>query len=251
MKKPAITTTLVAILLSMISFLGYSQENEIKKALWYGYIVKVPVSSRWYNETEVMERHFIDPFLQSQFLVRTRFHKEISGKSNFGFGGSVFLFYVPQTSYQSSFTLPELRPHGEYNFKANLGPVDLENRLRGELRFFKNTNEPKTELENGFHFGAARFRYRLQAVLPIAKISEKKSLKFKLADELMAMVGGTVDGLSFDQNRISADFSISFSPLLSLDLGYVNWFQSKPSGGYLEQHILRTVLKHQLHASKK
>lgn len=245
----------VKLLLLSFLFLGLLNpalaQNSTTKALWYGYTLGRTISPKWSNETELMERHLVNPFQQSQFLIRSRFHKTLSANSNYGLGGSLFLFHHPGSKNHPAYTLPELRPHGEFNVKADLGSMDLENRFRGELRFFRNTNEAKTDLEDGYHFAAARFRYRLQAIFPLANWSEKKSLKFKLADELMAMAGGRMQELTFDQNRISADFSINFSPLLSLDLGYVNWFQSKPSGGYLEQHIIRTVLKHQLKSSKK
>jgi hypothetical protein len=246
--KPIIN--LLLCLLLGFPMIGISQTST-KQSMWYGYTFAKPISPKWYNETEFMERHLINPFLQSQFLIRSRFHKSLSERMNYGAGGSLFLFYKEGSKSHTDFNLPELRPHGEFNFKANLASMDFENRFRGELRFFRNTNEAKTDLEDGYHFASARFRYRLQAVFPLATWSEKKSLKLKLADELMAMAGGTMGDLTFDQNRISADFSINFSPLLSLELGYVNWYQSVPTGGYLEQHIVRTVVKHQIKPSKK
>ncbi|WP_187175827.1 DUF2490 domain-containing protein [Algoriphagus sp. AK58] len=249
--KPQIKLSITTALLCLGLLHPVKAQKSTNQALWYGFTIGAAINQKWNNETELMERHLIHPFQQSQFLIRTKFHNTISERSNFGFGGSIFFFHIPQTIHQSSFTLPEIRPHGEYNFRTNLGPLDLENRLRGELRFFKNTNESKTELQEGFHYGSARIRYRLQAIFPIAKFSDQKSLKLKVADELMAMAGGKFQEFTFDQNRISVDLSLSFSPLLSLDLGYVNWYQAKISGGYLEQHILRTVIKHQLKSSKK
>lgn len=170
---------------------------------------------------------------------------------NVGFGGSLFLFHKLGSITQPSFTQPELRPHGEFNLKSSLGSVAIENRWRGELRFFQNTNLPMTELEKGYHYSAARLRYRIQTIFSLAKFAETKILRLKLANEVMAMAGGKMDKITFDQNRLSADLSIEISSKISLDLGYVNWYQGKSSGGFLEQHIMRSVLKHQLSSSKR
>lgn len=238
------------LLLWKSTYLAFSQV-ETKQLLWYGYMFSADLSPKWFHETEVMERHTINPFEQSQFLIRTRFHKKLSQKINNGLGGSVFLFHKSNSLGQNPFTQPELRPHGELNFKTSLGFMEIENRIRGELRYFHNTNLVKSELTEGYHFAATRLRYRIQAIFSLAKFSDGKSLKLKAADELMVMAGGKMDQLTFDQNRISADLSMEVSKKISLDFGYVNWFQSKSTGGYLEQHILRTILKHQLGSSKR
>lgn len=226
-------------------------QNSTNQALWYGYTINADLSKKWFNETELMERHLVNPFEQSQFLIRTRFHKRISPRMNYGLGGSIFLFHKNGSINQPSFTQPELRPHGEFNFKTSISSMEIENRIRGELRYFQNTNMTNTDLIEGYHFAAARLRYRLQAIFSLAKISDNKSLKLKVADELMAMAGGKMNQFTFDQNRISADLSLEVSKKISFDFGYVNWFQAKPSGGFLEQHILRTVVKHQLSSTKQ
>lgn len=238
------------LLLWKSTYLAFSQV-ETKQLLWYGYMFSADLSPKWFHETEVMERHTINPFEQSQFLIRTRFHKKLTQKMNVGFGGSLFLFHKPGSNTHLSFTQPELRPHGEVNLRSSLGSVAIENRWRGEFRFFQNTNFPVTELQEGFHYSAARFRYRLQAIVSLAKFAETKILRLKLANEVMAMAGGRMVRITFDQNRISADLSMDISPKISLDLGYVNWYLAKSTGGFLEQHIFRSVLKHQLTPAKR
>lgn len=226
-------------------------QDQIRKQLWYGYAFSTDFSPSWFNETELMERHTVNPFEQSQFLIRTRFHKKINPKINVGLGGSLFLFHRQNSKTLPSFSQPELRPHGEFNLRTSIGPLNFENRWRGELRYFQNTNLLGTELQEGYHFAAVRFRYRLQAIIPVAILAETKALKLKLADEVMAMAGGKINQITFDQNRISIDFSMDISSKISLDLGYVNWYQANSSGGFLKQHIVRTVLKHQLTLSKQ
>lgn len=248
MRSPRLT---LLILLLFTTLESLAQESSDQKSLWYGYTLQAPLSNKWFNETELMERHLVGPFLQSQFFIRTRFHKKVTPFFNYGLGGSMFLFHIPTGSDLSNFNLPELRPQGELNLRSKVAGISVNNRLRGELRFFQNTNTEYTASEPGFNFTAARIRYRLQAILPLANLKDEKSLKLKIANEIMAMGGGDLEELAFDQNRISADLSFSFSPALSLDLGYVNWHQSRTHGGYLDQHILRTVVKHQLKSAKK
>lgn len=221
-------------------------QNTSNQALWYGYTFNAGLSKKWFNETELMERHLVNPLEQSQFLIRTRFHKRLNSRMNYALGGSLFLFHRDGSSNQPAFTQPELRPHGEFNYRIPCGPITFDHRLRGELRYFQNLNAKNSGLEEGYYFSATRFRYRIQVIFPLAKISTSKSLSLKLGDEIMAMTGGRIGNFSFDQNRISADISLEISYRISLDFGYVNWYQAKPSGGFLEQHIFRTVLKHQL-----
>jgi hypothetical protein len=248
--KPYIQLILVCLFVLLIGVNPIKGQDIPQRLIWYGYTLNVNLSPEWVNETEFMERHFVNPFEQSQFLVRTRFHKKVSEKMNYGLGGSLFLFHKSGSKDYQAFTQPEFRPHSELNFRTGIGQLAFENRFRGELRYFQNLHSSKKELSDGYHFSAARFRYRLQAIFPLLIFSGEKSLKLKLADEFMAMAGGRVKQVSFDQNRISADLSIDFSSRITLDFGYVNWFQSKSTGGYLEQHIFRTVLKHQLNFTK-
>lgn len=249
--KSKINLFLFTLLLLWKSTYSAFSQVETKQLLWYGYTFSADLSPRWFHETEVMERHTINPFEQSQFLIRTRFHKKLNQKMNLGFGGSLFLFHKQGSNTQPPFTQPELRPHGEFNLRSSLGSVAIENRWRGELRFFQNINLPMTELQEGYHYSAARFRYKLQTIFSLAKLAETKTLRLKLANEVMAVAGGRMEKITFDQNRISADLSMEISSKISLDLGYVNWYQAKSSGGFLEQHIVRSVLKHQLSSSKR
>ena len=245
---------LTRFIFAVFSFLGICHSTAVQtttqQALWYGYTLGVRISSNWWNETEFMERHLINPIEQSQFLIRTRFHKKLSDSINFGFGGSLFLFYQNGSMNHPSFNRPELRPHGEVNLKKSFGALGFENRIRIEARYFQNLNSQKSGLEEGCHFTAARIRYRLQAIFPMGILSQNRSVNLKIADEIMAMLGGDFEKISFDQNRISLDLSIELSPRVSLDFGYVNWYQAKSTGGYLEQHIIRTVLKHQINFAK-
>ena len=217
-----------------------------QESLWWGYFFTVPINETWYNFTEIQERHFVSPVFQNQFLIRTRFHRHIGEKWDGSFGMALFLNNRPGDDVQEDFTQPELRPHVEMEYKTVLGKLGFEHRFRSEVRFFKELNDSKTGLGETYDLTTFRFRYRIQFSILLKKLDENRSIKLKFGDEIMVMAGGKLGPMVFDQNRIYADLSFELNPALTLELGYVNWFQSDQTGGFLERHIIRTTLRHEL-----
>lgn len=217
-----------------------------QESLWWGYFFTIPINGNWYSVTEIQERHFVSPVSQNQFLIRTRFHRHIGEKWDGSFGMALFLNNLPGKDDQDDFTQSELRPHGEMEYKTVLGKLGFEHRFRSEVRFFKELNESKTGMGETFELTSFRFRYRIQFSILLKKLDENRAVKLKFGDEIMVMVRGTLGPMVFDQNRIYADLSFELNPALTLELGYVNWFQSDQTGGFLERHIIRTTLRHQL-----
>lgn len=226
-------------------------QDTYKTSLWYGYFFTIPVNQNWYTVTEIQERHFVKPFSQNQFMVRTRLHRILGKNWDASTGASLFLNHREGSIENENFNWPELRPHLDLTLKSRFNRIALEQRARVEARFFQNLNQSSDGLAEGFHFRTFRFRYRLQATIPIAKIKGEKSLKLKIADEIMGQAGGKLEDLSFDQNRISADASLDLTPNLQVEIGYVYWHQAIPSGGSLDQHIFRTYLRHRIDLRRK
>jgi hypothetical protein len=148
------------------------------------------------------------------------------------------------------FNWPEWRPHADITLKSKFQSIQIDQRLRGEARFYQRLDPNKEDLETGYFFRGFRYRYRLQLTIPIASNYLSKSLHLKLADEIMAMSGGETGEFTFDQNRISADFSYTISPGINLELGYIFLYQSVGSGRNLSQDILRITVRHQLKKRK-
>ncbi len=217
-----------------------------QESLWWGYFFTVPLNENCYNVTEIQERHFVSPVSQNQFLIRTRFHRQIGEKWDGSFGMVLFLHNRAGDDDQEDFTQPELRPHIQMDYKTGIGKLGVEHRFRSELRFFKELNDSKTGLGEAYELTSFRFRYRIQFSVLLKKLDENRAIKLKFGDEIMFMAGGKIGPLDFDQNRIYADLSYDLNPSLALELGYVNWFQSDQYGGFLERHIIRTTLRHQL-----
>lgn len=215
-----------------------------QEVMWYGYFLTVPLSEKWYNVTEIQERHLIRPFQQSQFLVRTRFHRSWSENWDTSVGFSTFFHHRERPSVNDDFNWPEARPHVDATFKTKFSSIGLEHRIRGEARFYQRLT-PKEELEEGFFFRGFRYRYRFQINIPL-----KKSLQAKLSNEFMAMSGGTTGEVVYDQNRLIGDLVYSISPYLQLELGYIFLHQQVRPGEFLRQDILKINLRHQLQKRK-
>jgi hypothetical protein len=129
-------------------------------------------------------------------------------------------------------------------YKQQLGNVVIDHRYRLEARFFHNTNASKSELEDGFGFGNYRFRYRVQATIPIVKIADNRFLKLKVNDEIHVNMGSKIVTNTFDQNRLYVGSSVDILPNLSIDLGYLNWFQQNRADVFYNRDIIQLAVFH-------
>jgi hypothetical protein len=241
----------IVILLVTTNYV-YAQKNITNQDLiWYGLFTTFQFSEKWYFQNEVQERHYINPTAQHQFLIRSHLH-HLLGKSGWETSmGFCFFLQNPNDPHAIvKLTVPELRPHIEFAYKQKLEKVTLEHRYRAEARFFHNTNGTRTELINGFEFGNFRFRYRLQATIPFLKVTEKRSLKCKLSDEIHMNAGNKISKNVFEQNRIYAGINYDLLPNLSSEIGYLHWFQQRPNGDFYNRNILRFTVFHKINLKR-
>lgn len=215
---------------------------------WYKHIFSLHFNDKWYWQTELHERHFMKPFAQHQALLRTHVHRAI-GKSGWetSAGMCVFLQSPHDPEAKNKLIVPELRPHLEIAYKQKLKHVTLDHRYRAEARFFHGTDSARTVLEDGFEYGNFRLRYQFQATFPVWKIDEQRSLKIKVGDEIMLNAGKKTARNVFDQNRIWTSVAIDALPSLTFELGYLNWFQQRPTGDFYSRHMLRFTVVHNVY----
>ena len=68
----------------------------------------------------------------------------------------------------------------------------------------------------------------------------------------MLNLGARIVLNTFDQNRFQADLAFGITKLLSVELGYVNWFQQRYTGtDYYNRDILRFAVVHKIDLSHK
>ena len=227
---------------------SFAQKTVTEQDLvWYSLVSTFNMSENWYFQNELHERHFISPNVQHQSLIRAHIHRKL-GMS--GWESSVGACYFLQNSNDPyskiNLTIPEFRPHFELAYKQKLDHLSFDHRYQVEARYFHNLDQTKTELDDGFSFGNYRFRYRLQATLPIYKISENRSLKIKVSDEIFINTGSSIVKNPFDQNRVYAGLNYDLLPNLGIEVGYLNWFQQTQSGSFYDRDIFRFVIFHSI-----
>lgn len=243
-----IKTTTGIVLLTLTTALAFGQKTVTRQSLiWYGLTTSVEFNEKWYLQNEFQERHYINPFAQHQFLMRSRLHR-VLGQSGWETSAGICLFlqYPNDPLATVKLRIPELRPHIEFAYQQKFEKLTINHRYRVEARFFHNTNNSKTALEHGYRLGAFRFRYRLQATIPIVQLIHGRYLRLKLSDEIHLNAGKNIITNPFDQNRIYGALNCDMLPNLSIEVGYLNWFQQTSSGEFYDRDILNLSLLHKI-----
>jgi len=245
------TFSLIVSLICLQTFSQSTKTTSTQNLIWYGYTNALQFSERTFLVTELHERHFINPFAQHQIAARTHFHYALNEGWETALGICLFLSNSNDPEVDE-ILIPEARFNLELNQKQKLKKLIIAHRYQVESRFFKNTNSNHTELEDGFYFSAIRFRYRIEATIPIIKLKNDKQIKIKISDEFMLNFGPKIIYNTFDQNRIYTALNIDFTKSLSAEIGYLNSFQkrSTPNDFYM-RNIVRLTLFHKINLSKK
>jgi hypothetical protein len=242
----------VLFLLIIINTIFAQKEITKQNLVWYGLFTILEFNDKWYFQNEIQERHFVNPAAQHQFIIRSHMHRMLGNTGwETSVGASVFFQNPNDPNAAVKLTVPELRPHLEFAYKQKLDKVIFDHRFRGEARFFHNVNSERTELEDGFEYSNYRFRYKLQATIPIFKINEYRALKIKVYDEFFINAGSEIVTNVFDQNRVYAGLNYDILKNISFEVGYLNWFQHQPNGNFFNRDILRFTVFHKLNLRKK
>lgn len=234
--------------LLFVSAVSASAQKRVvnQRQVWYAYYVTFQFNERWYWQTEVQERHFTGPAAQHQFAVRSHLHLSLGSSGWEASAGMALFRHHANNPAAVKLAVPELRPHLEIGYKQRLKQLTLDHRYRAEGRFFHNTDPGRTSLEEGYDFSNFRIRYRIQATIPIWKMDDERALKVYASDEVHINAGRRIITNVFDQNRIYAGLSLDALPGLTVDVGYLNWFQQVATGDFYNRDIIRFTVLHKL-----
>ncbi|NJM79994.1 MAG: DUF2490 domain-containing protein [Flavobacterium sp.] len=227
-------------LLIFYSSFNFAQESKVinkQQIIWYTYIFNSSLSTKWSVVTDIQERHFVNPTAQHLWAIRSNFKRDLGNQWDFGIGGMLFCQRSNTPEASTLPTIPELRPHFEFNNKQKLWKGTLSHRYRFESRFFQNLHENK--LASGFAFRNFRFRYLVGYTLSLVNKNESNDvvLSVKLQDEIMLNFGNKIVTNVFDQNRIYIGFNYSMSKRIALEMGYLNIFQQQSKVGNFYDRI--------------
>lgn len=219
-----------------------------QQLIWYAYNNTLEFSQKWSLVSEVHERRFRNPDEQHQFVARSHLHY-LLGKSWDASAGFTYFLQSPQDPKATErLVVPELRPHIQFDYRQPLNKLGIAHRYRIERRFFRNTADG--ELVEGYTANY-RFRYRLALEYQLASI-RKLPLKVKAYDEIFFNAGKSITYNRFDQNRVYIGLNYAVHKNASVEAGYMNWFQQRPSGNqFHDRDILSFTVYHKIDLKKK
>lgn len=224
--------------------IAQTQKNiQHQNLLWTRYYNQLEIDKKWSIHSEFDNRVFLNPTVQSVYVIRVQGRYKVNEKIDLGSGFAFFSLATQDSNVESGFNKPEYRIQHDLALKQNFGKINLNHRYQIEERFFQKFDTQG--LISGTTF-AMRFRYRIQGDYIFWK-KENQSLKAILSDEIMINAGARIVKNTFDQNRIYAAFQYGINENFSVELGYLNSFQQRASGvDYFDRNILRLSVYHKL-----
>ena len=201
----------VVLAILMLCALGLSaQENgEDRLGAWYMYFGLNRVSDRLSIHTEAQFRYYEVASNFNQSLLRTGLNYHINEEAMATIGYAYIATDVSFEEFPGEEDLSEHRIFQQFILKNEVWKLLFEHRYRFEQRFidFGDTSDTRY-----------RARYRLQLTLPITEL-----LFINVYNEIFLNLQGNV----FDQNRLYAALGFKFSPVTSVQIGYLkNHFPS-------------------------
>lgn len=230
---------------------SYSQNRSVttQQLIWLFYYNTISFSKKYFLSTEIFERRYIEGFKSHQSLIRTHFHRKLNDHFDGALGFTLFLQRPHDPNSNSSFAIPELRPHIELNYKFHTEKFNFHSRLRFENRNFRNA--ANNELIDGYNTNY-RIRLLVSADVPMVKFKNTQTIKLKLTDEIHFSAGGVYESGKFDQNRIGISLNVDITKNLSFETGYLNWYQKRPGiDAYYNRHIIRIGINHKINLKKE
>lgn len=238
--------TFFVLILLLTCLKANAQKMETQQNLyWLRYLNRFQLSQTLNIQTEIENRVFFEHNTQHHLIMHSRLHYSLNKNWEIASGFTYSLQKPHDPNATTSLTVPEYRPNQEINYTTNLTPkLIIANRLRIDERFIKKNNG--TVLLDGYDFNL-RFRYRLQFTYLLHKTVENKTTNFKLSNEIMFNAGKQIIYNQFDQNRIYVGLEQSLSNSLSVELGYLNWYQQRPAQNqFFDRNIIRLTLLHKI-----
>lgn len=212
-----------------------AQKNIVRQDLyWIRYFARVPLSSRLEWQQEFDKRQYFVNHRHHHFITHGRLHYNVSNRWQVA-GGLTYSLQSPSDPYLTIRTkpVPELRPVQEVSYSIAPSPnLGLHFRLRTDERFFL------TDTGTDFVF---RHRYRGQVSYQFKKI--ETTLRF--SNELHLNAGREGLFSQLDQNRIYVSVDKKVRPNVSIEVGYLNWYQpTRNNTLYYQRDILRLSIHH-------
>ncbi|WP_322970599.1 DUF2490 domain-containing protein [Faecalibacter sp. LW9] len=184
----------------------YAQAQEKDFRTWGILNVNQTLNEDWTFNSDIQYRMYEDWDQLNQLLVRGGIGYHMSPNNNtILLGYAYVLTRVPVGEHQYS-TFNEHRIYQQFNTKHLISKVNVNHRFRLEERLMN---------DDIFY----RFRYQLNATLPLNKPNLQKDAWFiKASNELFL---NAIKTNEFDRNRLNFNLGYVLSPMLTLEAGYM------------------------------
>ncbi len=137
----------------------------------------------------------------------------------------------------------EHRAWEQFMYTHSLRRLSVTHRLRIEQRFISKTIVLNNELEHDGYAYANRIRYFIRNILPFKKPASTftKGAFAALQDEVFLNFGNTatVNGKTFDQNRLYLALGYRFNKSFDLEAGYMNQYINGKGSAFTNNHIIQ------------
>ena len=198
MKKALLIITLLSL-----SLLSAQENGEDNLGAWYMYWGMNRITDRSSIHTEAQFRYWKVLSNFNQLLLRTAYNYHIDEKS---FASIGYAYILTDNTFEEPSGDEDSREHRifeQFVLRNTIGSVLFEHRYRLEQRFIDFGSESDTR---------HRARYRLQLTIPLGKtwfVNTYNEIFINLQDNV------------FDQNRLYLALGYHFSPITSIQVGYL------------------------------
>ncbi|MEO7990971.1 MAG: DUF2490 domain-containing protein [Chryseolinea sp.] len=236
---------LVLCLLAMAVSARAQEKVHHQTLYWIYYTNQLYFKPNLYWVNNVDNRRFMNPDQENQFICHSRLHYK-KGKWDFGAGLTLSSIYTQIPENGSSHIATELRPVIETSHETPIGKVSLQNRVRLDNRFLE-TSTQESVLDTSIY--VLRFRYRLQARMPLVKDKDNNTvLQLRVSDEIMLNHKENL----FDQNRINVTIDYILNKNFTFELGYIYIYQQRYSKDeFYSRNTIRFGLQHKIMLKSK
>ncbi len=241
-----IKNTCLLLLFSLLC-LGVRAQKEVshQSLYWLRYYNQLSINKKWALHNEIENRRFLENNRQHHFIAHTRLYYKILRNTDVALGLTYSRQSPQDANATSTLVVPEIRPNQEINLNNILAKrLTLQHRIRIDERFIRKNNG--IQLLDGYDFNF-RFRYRLQANYRLSSDSANNKTTFKVANEIMLNAGKNIVYNQFDQNRIYIGCEQEVNKKISLELGYLHWYQQRAKQNqFFDRDIIRLTVLHKL-----
>ncbi|HEX6892987.1 MAG TPA: DUF2490 domain-containing protein [Chryseolinea sp.] len=230
---------LLALLLK--ASLAFGQSVVYPQGLyWVRYQNQLNITPNVYWINEIDNRRFFNPDVENQLIMHSRLHY-VKDRWNFGAGLTFSWIYaqIPENGYVHS--TAEVRPVIEGSYELPVRKILIQQRIRIDNRFIEESQDQSVWKDS---FYVVRFRYRLQARIPLKTNDDGvATIQLRLSEEIMLNNKEN----TFDQNRIYASTEFAVNKNLTLETGYIFIYQQRfGTEEFFSRHVLRFSIIHNL-----